>query len=89
MTLGHCTSPLGTPKIQKKSIVVSIPACHAGDRGSIPRRGESSFFSFSHRDNSWTKRTSIIEHVLHTTQYKYNVFSLKKKKEQKRKSLID
>ena len=25
------------------SIVVSIPACHAGDRGSIPRRGE--FFS--------------------------------------------
>ena len=30
------------------SIVVSIPACHAGDRGSIPRRGEwlfSFFFS--------------------------------------------
>ena len=26
------------------SIVVSIPACHAGDRGSIPRRGEHSFF---------------------------------------------
>ena len=22
------------------SIVESIPACHAGDRGSIPRRGE-------------------------------------------------
>ena len=22
------------------SIVVSIPACHAADRGSIPRRGE-------------------------------------------------
>ena len=22
------------------SIVVNIPACHAGDRGSIPRRGE-------------------------------------------------
>ena len=22
------------------SVVVSIPACHAGDRGSIPRRGE-------------------------------------------------
>ena len=28
------------------SIVVSIPACHAGDRGSIPRRGEIFFFSF-------------------------------------------
>ena len=25
------------------SIVVSIPACHAGDRGSIPRRGEEPF----------------------------------------------
>ena len=27
------------------SIVVSIPACHAGDRGSIPRRGDF-FFHF-------------------------------------------
>ena len=26
------------------SIVVSIPACHAGDRGSIPRRGGLFFF---------------------------------------------
>ena len=26
------------------SIVVSIPACHAGDRGSIPRRGDFCFF---------------------------------------------
>ena len=26
------------------SIVVSIPACHAGDRGSIPRRGVRNFF---------------------------------------------
>ena len=26
------------------SIVVSIPACHAGDRGSIPRRGEGTLF---------------------------------------------
>ena len=25
------------------SIVVSIPACHAGDRGSIPRRGDNIF----------------------------------------------
>ena len=28
------------------SIVVSIPACHAGDRGSIPRRGGAEFFFF-------------------------------------------
>ena len=26
------------------SIVVSIPACHAGDRGSIPRRGDFFFY---------------------------------------------
>ena len=28
------------------SIVVSIPACHAGDRGSIPRRGGTCFLFF-------------------------------------------
>ena len=28
------------------SIVVSIPACHAGDRGSVPRRGGFFFFNF-------------------------------------------
>ena len=28
------------------SIVVSIPACHAGDRGSIPRRGGHFFLAF-------------------------------------------
>ena len=28
------------------SIVVSIPACHAGDRGSIPRRGDFFVFPF-------------------------------------------
>ena len=27
------------------SIVVSIPACHAGDQGSIPCRGRKCFFS--------------------------------------------
>ncbi len=27
----------------RDSIVASIPACHAGDRGSIPRRGGKSF----------------------------------------------
>ena len=26
--------------------MVSIPACHAGDRGSIPRRGGEDSFSF-------------------------------------------
>ena len=39
----------GTPKRNNAkelvlgSIVVSIPACHAGDRGSIPRRGDKVF----------------------------------------------
>ena len=27
----------------RDSIVASIPACHAGDRGSIPRRGVLTF----------------------------------------------
>ena len=30
------------------SIVVSIPACHAGDRGSIPRRGVGALTMFQH-----------------------------------------
>ena len=29
-----------TPSVIRGSIVVSIPACHAGDRGSIPRHGD-------------------------------------------------
>ena len=28
-------------KAIRHSIVASIPACHAGDRGSIPRDGEA------------------------------------------------
>ena len=28
----------------RDSIVASIPACHAGDRGSIPRRGVNKLF---------------------------------------------
>ena len=31
--------------IIRVSIVVSIPACHAGDRGSIPRHGDFFFKS--------------------------------------------
>ena len=30
--------------------MVSIPACHAGDRGSIPRRGDFLIFSNCNRD---------------------------------------
>ena len=30
-------------EVVRHSIVASIPACHAGDRGSIPRRGEFCF----------------------------------------------
>ena len=40
----YCNFPLTWYQVLG-SIVVSIPACHAGDRGSIPRRGgEDSFF---------------------------------------------
>ena len=36
------------------SIVVSIPACHAGDRGSIPRRG-GFLFSYSSYRIKWLR----------------------------------
>ena len=35
-----------THRLFLDSIVVSIPACHAGDRGSIPRRGGRRLFLF-------------------------------------------
>ncbi len=42
------------------SIVVSIPACHAGDRGSIPRRGDIfGEFSFLARLRTILLRSSI------------------------------
>ena len=50
------------------SIVVSIPACHAGDRGSIPRRGETFSFvilsCFSSIKADDTKRQLIIKKIL-------------------------
>ena len=50
------------------SIVVSIPACHAGDRGSIPRRGDFLLEKFSKYYifyiiitlNRWWQRISTI-----------------------------
>ena len=36
------------------SIVVSIPACHAGDRGSIPRRGAFFILYWSHEETGFT-----------------------------------
>ena len=41
------------------SIVVSIPACHAGDRGSIPRHG-GFFFSTSEKTIG---RNPVIEKI--------------------------
>ena len=40
------------------SIVVSIPACHAGDRGSIPRRGD--YFLI------WNWLSRWVQHCSHT-----------------------
>ncbi len=42
------------------SIVVSIPACHAGDRGSIPRHGEFFFLPIS-RTESFFSRLVVID----------------------------
>ena len=45
------------------SIVVSIPACHAGDRGSIPRRGAlifvMAFRFFFFYDNNFATRFGL------------------------------
>ena len=43
---------VGFQKHIRASIVVSIPACHAGDRGSIPRHGEV-FFRFYKKMDSY------------------------------------
>ena len=40
------------------SIVVSIPACHAGDPGSIPGRGEKRLYCLPARIKSNTFRVS-------------------------------
>ena len=36
----------GIPHVILDSIVVSIPACHAGDRGSIPPSGRHACFNY-------------------------------------------
>lgn len=41
------------------SIVVSIPACHAGDRGSIPRRG-GIFYVFKIKIKEYIRIMKII-----------------------------
>ena len=45
------------------SIVVSIPACHAGDQGSIPCRG-GSFNGHAIERNSFLKITSVPRAVI-------------------------
>ena len=42
------------------SIVVSIPACHPGDRGSIPRRGECLFYFLQY--SAWLKSQTEIRY---------------------------
>jgi hypothetical protein len=56
----------------RDSIVVSIPACHAGDRGSIPRLGVFFFL------NKFTKILSKINVYLYNLAKKLdNSFKLK------------
>ena len=54
----------------RDSIVASIPACHAGDRGSIPRRGafwinSLALFIVTHHVSSFVVRNSFV--VIHLT----------------------
>ena len=49
------------------SIVVSIPACHAGDRGSIPRRGAYSFlcvFAYNKALSIMTAQVFVLQLVM-------------------------
>ena len=58
-------SPRSDEKNIRGSIVVSIPACHAGNRGSIPRRGVNSFFvCFEH----------ILSHITSSSSRKQVIF---------------
>ena len=47
MCIGYDAAGYLTHNLIRHSIVASIPACHAGDRGSIPRDGVT-FETFSH-----------------------------------------
>ena len=42
----------------RDSIVVSIPACHAGDPGSIPGRG--AFFVFCYSTNFKVRKLNVL-----------------------------
>ena len=56
------------------SIVVSIPACHAGDRGSIPRRGAFFYFYFGKKStqivsNKYLIRILAMRHFVYFRLY--------------------
>ena len=61
------------------SIVVSIPACHAGDRGSIPRRGESFFLDVLDEKTcmtalkSWPKEKTLLYITFSSFFFQLNV----------------
>ena len=56
------------------SIVVSIPACHAGDRGSIPRRGGLNIFLI--RNNlSASLYLFLLSYLRSVGQLIYKIFS--------------
>lgn len=55
------------------SIVVSIPACHAGDRGSIPRRGG---FFFLFLSSIWAKCLALCSWLLYFFSTKWCSLSL-------------
>ena len=58
------------------SIVVSIPACHAGDRGSIPRVGE--YFSIATTIYAALEEVGQAKYNTKRTFYTtYNVYSIR------------
>ena len=63
------------------SIVVSIPACHAGDRGSIPRRGDFNFLEKYYRAEDIKicfLACNFFFAYIYTCKYFFKVFKIKK-----------
>ena len=60
-----CYSPFYPACIIRDSIVVSIPACHAGDRGSIPRHGE--LFTFYILWHMWQSLCDLDNGIIQTS----------------------
>ncbi len=63
-------------KFCRDSITVSIPACHAGDRGSIPRRGASNLKQKNVSCESWFTTRINLEEIAFESRMRPSGFDL-------------